>query len=394
MSNGERKLSTLAVASHGALCLTAANSLAARARTDLRNREEAAKWLERGIEHETRGEWIKARECFEQGLLLDPGDCKLQNLFALALQTDADGVSVSDPSTDQLVRMWVLKCAEQGSMWAQVWLWSSHEKFWIENAQAAVWMHKAAEQGNHDSVWALSGVYLSGDGVTESDVEASFWIELYALLLQIDGYRTRSDDEQTRQYLSSKLSQEELAAINQRVAGWLSRAVLGNPESQFNLGNMYYQGRSVPQNYPQAAAWFRKAADQAYAPAEFNLGWLYHLGRGVDQNDIEASVWFLKAATLGLTDAQINLGIFYSRGNGVSQNYAEAYYWLNLAASTSAGADREKAAKWRDEAAAKLSPAELQSVQARAADWFASHQPSRQELSELEDDRAGQACAA
>ena len=105
----------------------------------------------------------------------------------------------------------------------------------------------------------------------------------------------------------------------------------------------------------------------------------YHLGRGVDQNDVEASAWFLKAATLGFTDAQINLGIFYSRGNGVLQNYAEAYFWLNLAASTSAGADREKAAKWRDEAAAKLSPAELQSVQARAAESFASHQPSRRE---------------
>jgi TPR repeat protein len=118
--------------------------------------------------------------------------------------------------------VFVLKCAEQGSMWAQIWLWSSHEEFLIENAQAAVWMHKAAEQGNRDSVRALSGVYLRGDGVTQSDMEASFWIKLYASLLEIDGYRPRSDDEETRQYLSSKLSQEELAAINLRVAGWLS----------------------------------------------------------------------------------------------------------------------------------------------------------------------------
>ena len=43
-------------------------------------------------------------------------------------------------------------------------------------------------------------------------------------------YRTRSDEEQTRQYLSSKLSPEELAAINQRVAGWFSDHPLSSQE--------------------------------------------------------------------------------------------------------------------------------------------------------------------
>ena len=36
----------------------------------------------------------------------------------------------------------------------------------------------------------------------------------------------------------------------------------GNASAQFYLGLMYYSGAGVPQNYSQAAVWYRKAADQ------------------------------------------------------------------------------------------------------------------------------------
>lgn len=66
-------------------------------------------------------------------------------------------------------------------------------------------------------------------------------------------------------------------------------------------------------------------------------------------------------------------------GQGVPQDFSQAYFWLNLAAAGAKGEDLQDFIKVRDEAAAKLSPSELQSVQARAAEWFASHQPSRRE---------------
>ena len=38
---------------------------------------------------------------------------------------------------------------------------------------------------------------------------------------------------------------------------------------------MYTQGQGVPQDYVQAAAWFRKAAGQGNAPAQAALGVMY-----------------------------------------------------------------------------------------------------------------------
>ena len=42
----------------------------------------------------------------------------------------------------------------------------------------------------------------------------------------------------------------------------------GNAIGQFNLGLMYYDGKTVPQNYPEATKWFSKAAEQGDAEAQ------------------------------------------------------------------------------------------------------------------------------
>ena len=41
--------------------------------------------------------------------------------------------------------------------------------------------------------------------------------------------------------------------------------------TQKNLGTMYYNGQGVPQDYAQAAYWYRKAADQGDAAP--NTSW-------------------------------------------------------------------------------------------------------------------------
>jgi TPR repeat protein len=128
-------------------------------------------------------------------------------------------------------------------------------------------------------------------------------------------------------------------------------------------------------DFTQATAWYRKAADQGYTRAQFNLGWAYFNGQGVTQDNAQAAIWFRKAAEQGDAGAQHNLGLLYGNGLGVTQSYAEAYFWLNLAAARTKGKDREAFAKSRDEAAAKLSPADLSTAQQRAAQWFAAHPP-------------------
>ncbi len=81
----------------------------------------------------------------------------------------------------------------------------------------------------------------------------------------------------------------------------------GDPKCQTLLGVLYATGQGVPQDYAEAAKWYRKAADQGDAKAQFYLGTLYTIGQGVPQNSDEAARWFRKAADHGDANAQTNL---------------------------------------------------------------------------------------
>ena len=80
---------------------------------------------------------------------------------------------------------------------------------------------------------------------------------------------------------------------------------------------MYAQGQGLAQDCAQAAAWYRKAADQGYADAQFNLAAMYAQGQGVAQDNEQAIVWYRKAADQGNAAAQNNLGWMYAKGLGV-----------------------------------------------------------------------------
>lgn len=137
---------------------------------------------------------------------------------------------------------------------------------------------------------------------------------------------------------------------------------------------MYEQGQGVPQDYAQAAIWYRKAAEQGDVDAQFSFGEMYYYGYGVPQDYAEAAIWFCKAAEQENTVAQAILGLLYATGQGVPNDYAEAYFWLDLAmAGKLETAKAEDIAKARDEAASHLTPADLTRVQERARKWFEAH---------------------
>ena len=147
-----------------------------------------------------------------------------------------------------------------------------------------------------------------------------------------------------------------------------SAAAKGDPAAQYEIAQRYADGRGVPQDLAESAAWLERAAKQGLAPAQFRLGGLYEKGLGVKKNldnarhlyavageagnakalhnlavlyaegidgkpDYKsAAEWFRKAAAYGMADSQYNLGVLYARGIGVEQNLAEAYRWFALAA--------------------------------------------------------------
>ncbi len=88
----------------------------------------------------------------------------------------------------------------------------------------------------------------------------------------------------------------------------MMRAEQGAAKVQFNLGNMYFEGKGVPQDYQEAAKWYRKAAEQGYVEAQRLFGDMHAAGKGIPQDDQEAVKWYHKAAEQGDAASQYNLG--------------------------------------------------------------------------------------
>jgi hypothetical protein len=94
-------------------------------------------------------------------------------------------------------------------------------------------------------------------------------------------------------------------------------------------------------------------------------------GAGVPQDYAQAALWYRKAAEQGDAEAQWSLGGLYLGGHGVPRDYAEAYFWYALAAAGEQDAsDSKQVAKYRDEAASHLTPADLTREQERTRKWF------------------------
>lgn len=101
----------------------------------------------------------------------------------------------------------------------------------------------------------------------------------------------------------------------------------GDKKAQVALGDLYRDGKEVPQNYHAAIDWYLKAAQQGDSVAQHRIGALYYYGSGTPQDYTQAMDWYLKAAEQGHVDAQYNIGVLYGHGRGVSLDYARALEW-------------------------------------------------------------------
>ena len=109
-------------------------------------------------------------------------------------------------------------------------------------------------------------------------------------------------------------------------------AKMGNATAQYYLGEMYYYGKGVFQDYAKAVEWYRKSAEQGNAAAQGQLGYMYEKGEGVSQDYAKAVEWYLKSAEQGNAGGQCNLGYMYEFGLGVSEDRVKAVEWYRKAA--------------------------------------------------------------
>lgn len=117
-------------------------------------------------------------------------------------------------------------------------------------------------------------------------------------------------------------------------ARWYRRAAdQGDAVAQYGLAELYGNGLGVPHDYTEAVRWLRRAGDQAFLPAQYRIASASEFGWGVPQDYVEAARWYRKAAEQGDSEAQYDLVRLYFIGQGVGQDYVQAYMWLTLASA-------------------------------------------------------------
>ena len=154
--------------------------------------------------------------------------------------------------------------------------------------------------------------------------------------------RQLTNDEEIKNFLNAppaapkEISYEDAvkaqASPSTNLQQTMALAEQGNAIAQYNLAVAYRDSLGVPQDYAQAAQWFRKAADQGSAYAQTNLGSMYYDGQGVPQDRTNAALWYRKAAEQGLPLPQYALSAMYDNGIGVPQDYEQAMMWCRKAA--------------------------------------------------------------
>ncbi|MEM7226078.1 MAG: tetratricopeptide repeat protein [Pseudomonadota bacterium] len=130
-------------------------------------------------------------------------------------------------------------------------------------------------------------------------------------------------------------------------------------------------------DFDKALAEWLPLAEEGDVPSQYQIAVLYLRGEGVPQDFAEAAKWFRKAADRGDGDAQFNLGHMYAQGSGVKKDFIEAYKWFYVAADTYQAApggewanpDPSQAARFRDQISAQLSDNERAKAERRAKAW-------------------------
>ena len=128
------------------------------------------------------------------------------------------------------------------------------------------------------------------------------------------------------------------------------------------------------QDYVSASRILIPLAEQGVAAAQSYLGFMFETGRGVPQNYTEAAMWYRRAAEQGDSSAQYSLGLLYDKGFGVPLNIIEASKWLNLSAAGATRRAREARVRIRDAVTTKMTRGELAQARLRALEWAPSRE--------------------
>lgn len=203
-------------------------------------------------------------------------------------------------------------------------------------ARAATESYKAAgEGGSIEGLANYANSLNNGFGVEKDEAAA---IAIYEQCLRIDPDHSRSHSNLGAIY-NAKLLRAAVAGVSYGTTEWKKQMLehyeasvrLEGSYAAIGLGDLYYEGRFVKQDFGKACAYYEQASETQgnKADAHFRLGYMHEVGAGVPVTYTEAAYHYRLAALEGHVPALRRLVNFYVTGTGVSLDFDRAVYWLN-----------------------------------------------------------------
>jgi uncharacterized caspase-like protein/TPR repeat protein len=257
-------------------------------------------------------------------------------------------------------------------------------------AKGVAYYKRAAEYGDVGAMDNLGYYYFNGDHVAKDLHEGLRWLiqagnhGSNAAMLDLGTFYWETEDPRYR---------SGAEAIQ-----WFAKAAeKGDDLAAEWMGDMYRDGKAIPQDLPRALTLYRGLAEKGYREGMARLGEMYEKGLSVTRDSAQAYFWFVlgmdnayaeagrerltksvspgerakietRAAEWRRTRAekgshgdQYWLGVMYEKGVGVPQSLPQAYFWHVLAGE-----------EWpwgKQRLAGQLPAAERARIEAQAAKW-------------------------
>jgi hypothetical protein len=154
-------------------------------------------------------------------------------------------------------------------------------------------------------------------------------------------------------------------------------AETGDDRAMLLIGNMYYYGYGVIQDYQEAMSLYRRAAaEKNNTDAMLAMAAMYTSAVGVDQNLNTAAQWFLRAAQLGDQTGAYFYATILFRGNksatdDIKPDFYNSYKWFRICAKGTQYPKYRQAAEELAEAIArkKLPAEDVAKADKEAVEW-------------------------
>lgn len=151
----------------------------------------------------------------------------------------------------------------------------------------------------------------------------------------------------------------------------------GNLIAAHQLGLIYRDGKTVPQDLAKARKYLKTSASgnlnriwyrRGYAEAQYDLAVMLQAGSGGTADPSAAESWFEVAAEQGHVPAQFALARMYFSGAGIKRDLERAFFWASLAAQSSGNTQKE-AEQIRDQSQQQLEPVKLAKARNLVNGW-------------------------